>query len=51
MPDSPVMPTPDVQGEVAPEDPKPLALFIATGKDLAAKPGSQQDSWFLTSHL
>ena len=46
------MPSAYFQGEQASVDgTKGMALFITPDKDLFAKPGAQQDSWFLTSHL
>ena len=45
------MPIPAVQGESASLDSKGVPLFVSPEKDMFAKPGSDQDSWFWVANL
>ena len=45
------MPTPAVQGDAASLDATGVPLFVSPEKDLFAKPGSDQDSWFWVANL
>lgn len=43
--------SPQQQGLAAGSDGNPVNVFVSAAADLAAKPGWQSDSWFVTSHL
>lgn len=45
------MPLPAVQGDAASMDGTGIPLFVSPERDLFAKPGSDQDSWFWVANL
>ena len=45
------LPSINYQGEAASRDGNPVSVFVSPDEDLAAKPGSNADSWFFISRL
>ena len=45
------MPSAEFQGEAASQEGNGAYLFVSADKDLVAKPGADQDSWFLVGNL